>query len=416
MEKKIIKCKGYDLNLIKTDKFKTVKVDFRFIRKIKKDELVKRSLISDILVESTKKYPSKKELTIAKEENYGQQISIHNMNHGNYALLGATTTYVNPKYIDCKDEKLFLDLFMEVIFNPDADTSFKQEKFDLVLKELKEYMASEKENTSKYALKKAYELADKNAQYTLNNYGYVEDIEGVNALNTYNMYNDIIDNDFLDITVIGDIDFELYEQYFKDNLNRKELNNEHNYEYIPLLKEKFIEQKEEYDSYQSKLVMILKFSNLTDNEKKVLIDIYRIIFGSGTNSKLFLNVREKHSLCYSIGASTNSINNIMLIRSGINKKDYEKAKELILIELNNMKNNITGEEIDAAKKQLLNEILLEEESQKRILDVHLAEKNMGFFPQEERVEIIKKATIEDIFSIANKVTLDTIFLLEGGKE
>lgn len=416
MEKKIINAKGYDLNLIKTDKFKTTRIDFRFKRKLNKEELVKRSLIADILVESTAKYPSKKEYAIAKEENYGQSIGTQNMNVGNYALFNVYTTYVNPKYIDCKDERQFLDLLMEVVFNPDIDSSFKQEKFDLVLKELKEYMASEKENTSKYALTRAYEAADKYASYTLNNYGYIEDVEGVNKDNLYEYYKDMIENDFLDITVIGDIDFEIYENYFKEKISRKEINNEFDYEYKQTRKKEYIEEKEEYDSFQSKLVMILKTEDMSNVEKKVLIDLYKFIFGSGTNSKLFSNVREKHSLCYSISASTIPVNNCMLIRAGINKKDYEKAKELIIIELDNMKNNITEEEIIAAKKQIINGILLEEESAGSMLSIHLAEKNMGLFSREERIDIIKKATIEDIFSVANKIKLDTIFLLEGGKE
>ena len=61
------------------------------------------------------------------------------------------------------------------------------------------------------------------------------------------------------------------------------------------------------------------------------------MFGGTPHSKLFLNVREKMSLCYYCAARYNSNKGIMTVESGVETQNIEAAKNEILNQLEEMK-------------------------------------------------------------------------------
>ena len=74
------------------------------------------------------------------------------------------------------------------------------------------------------------------------------------------------------------------------------------------------------------------------------------ILGGSPFSKLFMNVREKQSLCYYCAARHDTPKNVMFVQSGVETKDLDRTEEAILKELNDMKKgNITDDEILFAK-------------------------------------------------------------------
>lgn len=77
------------------------------------------------------------------------------------------------------------------------------------------------------------------------------------------------------------------------------------------------------------------------------------VFGSGTTSKLFMNVREKLSLCYRVSSIYNANNGFLQIYAGIDAQKRDEAQAEILLQLAHTKNkNITEEELQNAKNTL----------------------------------------------------------------
>ena len=75
---------SYNLHLINTNHLKTITIKVVFHTPIKKEEIMKRIILSDILLQSTKKYNSKRLLTIEAEELYAASIGISSQRMGNY--------------------------------------------------------------------------------------------------------------------------------------------------------------------------------------------------------------------------------------------------------------------------------------------------------------------------------------------
>jgi hypothetical protein len=76
MKQRIYDMSSYNLHVIKTDKFKTIKILIGFRRLIKKEELTIRNFLKLILLQSTKKYPTKRLLSIEAEKLYGLELSM----------------------------------------------------------------------------------------------------------------------------------------------------------------------------------------------------------------------------------------------------------------------------------------------------------------------------------------------------
>ena len=75
------------------------------------------------------------------------------------------------------------------------------------------------------------------------------------------------------------------------------------------------------------------------------------IYGDGSQSKLFLNAREKKSLCYFCASSYDEVNGVIVVGCGIDNADVDAAKNEILFQLEELRNgNITDEEIRFAKE------------------------------------------------------------------
>ena len=91
---------SYHLHLIKTDKFKTVNVRISFRSPIIKEEITIRNVLCDMFLQSSSKYPSKRDLTIAAQDLYAADIQTNNTRLGNYNNLDIYLSVLNDKYTE----------------------------------------------------------------------------------------------------------------------------------------------------------------------------------------------------------------------------------------------------------------------------------------------------------------------------
>jgi hypothetical protein len=155
-----------------------------------------------------------------------------------------------------------------------------------------------------------------------------------------------------------------------------------------------------------------------DGEKEYdVLRVFNCIFGSGTQSKLFMNVREKLSLCYHCSSRIYS-KGVMMVTSGIEPANYDKARNEILAQLDEIRNgNISDEEMDSAKKRLRNSMLSVGDSAEAIHSWYVNNRIFGIEASpEELIAKIERVTKEEVAAAAKKVTLDTEYFLCGEEE
>ena len=411
---------SYNLHLINTDKFKTITIKVVFSSPIKKDEITMRNVLSDLLLQSSKNYESRRELTIKAEELYAADIYNNTQRIGNYILTSMNLQVLNDKYTEEGNLEEAIKFLSEIIFNPDIkDNAFKEDKLDLVLSNVKVALESLKEDATNYSLLRLMEAYDKESPVSYRMVGYLEDLDKIKVDNLYEYYQKLIEYDYVDIYVVGEFENttiqEMIKKYFKF---RKVKKTKTSYDIEPKkMRNRRLIAKETIDNNQSKLAIacgIVKASKYEINYPLVLANI---IYGGGPDSKLFKDVREKNSLCYSIYSYPVKLDNVLVISAGIDKENYHKTLELTTNLLKDMKKGkFTDKDINIAKEYYNTACEEVEESEYKIINEYLSQEILGIEPLEERVKIMNKVTKKDIIKVAKKIEMDTVFLLEGVKE
>ena len=139
------------------------------------------------------------------------------------------------------------------------------------------------------------------------------------------------------------------------------------------------------------------------------------ILGASPVSKMMMNVREKLSLCYECSSVYNSARGAIFATIGIDKENYELAKNAIMLQLEDIKQgNITALELDAAKKSIYNVYSSLCDSPDSIERFYLGRLINGVDVDiAEFLSKINSLTLDDVKNAASKIAPHTIFFLCG---
>ncbi len=143
-----------------------------------------------------------------------------------------------------------------------------------------------------------------------------------------------------------------------------------------------------------------------------------LIFGGTSNSKLFLNVREKLSLCYYASSSYARSKGILTVSSGVETADFERAEEEINCQLQAVQRGDWEEwEQEGALQAIRASLLSLSDSQGALENFYLGQIAAGVEETpEELAAALEKVTKERIVAAAKTVKPDTVYFLRGKEE
>ena len=176
------------------------------------------------------------------------------------------------------------------------------------------------------------------------------------------------------------------------------------------------EVTEALDVTQGKLSMGLRTGGITAGSPEFLaLMLCNAVFGGTTTSKLFLNVREKLSLCYYASSQLEKIKGVMLVASGVEFDKVEQAKGEIFAQLDNCKQgNIEDWELEGARRSVVSALRTTLDSQARLEDYWLGQAAAGLTQGPEALAAqVETVTLEQVVAAANRLTLDTVYFLKG---
>ena len=416
MKIKDINENGYQLHLIKTNKFKTVLVKALFSDKLKKEDLTARNLLFNNLLFSSAKYDTSRKMAIKREELFSASLYGRNYRRGSQIISEINLSVIADKYCEDGSLKEALEFLFDILNNPNIkDNGFEKESFKVNYERLENSINDENEDPTHYAYKRFKEQIGQSKLYGASTLGTLEDLRKITPESLYAYYKTFNKNNSLDIFIVGDFDFDEVEQVIKDNVKFKYKKSAFVLDEIPY--DKTIDLKEEDSKFnQSKIILGGSLENLMNSEKLYEGIVYNIILGNSPNSKLFRNVREKRSLAYNISSSLNRLDNIFYIYAGISLKNREETMEEIQIQLEEMrKGNFSEKEVKNAKEMVLSIMREIDEYPGAMLDHYLNYLYFGnesLAKQKEKIKNIKK---EDIIKVAKKIEINTVFLLKEGQ-
>ena len=412
-----IKTIAYNMHIIKTDKFKTIKIKISFKRKITKEDITYRNMLVNLLMESTKKYPTARLIEIESENLYNVGFGSGTSYSGNYHIMNFELNFLNEKYTEIGMNQKSLQFFLNFLFEPNVvNGAFNEKAFNISKNILRDDILSYDDSPNRYSNQKLLEAMVPNTPTSYNSFGYLEVLENITPKSLYEYYESVLKSDLIDIFVIGDVNKNEIKELIKDNFNIRTLKKESSTHFLEnkKFKSRFHIIKESKKLEQSKLLLGYKIVPMTKREKMYVSYIYSYILGGGPDSMLFNYVREKNSLCYSVSSSIYGISDLMVISAGINAKDANKAIRIIKEQVKKMqKGDFDLEEIEKAKITYLASLKGLEDNPNSILSMYISKEYLDYDLVSERIENIKTITKEEIVALAKKIHPDTIFILEG---
>ncbi|OPJ56846.1 EF-P 5-aminopentanol modification-associated protein YfmF [Alkalithermobacter paradoxus] len=408
---------GLNLILINTPKFKTNLVSVYMQRPLNRNEVTKNALIPSLLESGSMNFKSQREISKKLDELYGASILCDTSKKGEKSILSFKLAITNDIYIN---ENIFIEglrFLNEIISNPLVENNgFKKEYVEIEKNNLRDRIRGRINDKNHYSIERCIEEMCKNENFSIHEYGYEEDLDSIDEVSLYNHYKEVIKTSPIDIVVAGNFEKENVINDVKNIFNFERSN------IITIPKEKIRFDVDsvknvidKMDVTQGKIVLGFRTNVDYEDEKYYSLMVYSSILGGGPHSKLFMNVREKESLCYYIYSSIEKYKSIMLIGSGIEINNYDKALELINKELEKMKKGeISDEEINNSKKSLINSINSVKDSLGGLTEFYYSQAISG--TKENLSSIIEKinnVTIDKVVDSCQEIKLDTVYFLRN---
>ena len=407
---------GVYLTYLPARKFKTSLLSAQFVTPITKETAAAYALLPAVLRRGTVTYPDMGAMATHLDQLYGARIDYTIRKKGENQCIGFVASLIDDSYA-LGGEKLLepiAALLGELICDPVTKHGrfvpayFESEKTNLI-----DAIRSLINDKKDYADSRLLREMCAGEAYGIPRLGDEADVEKLQPKKLYARYKELISTARLELFYSGSASQKRVEQALlsafstlpRDVVREIAVPQEH------IARTEVLRIEDEMDVTQGKLGM--GFSCGSDDSAALLLG--NTLFGGSSNSKLFLNVREKLSLCYYASSLYHRQKGLITVSSGIEFENFQKAYDEIMAQLDAVrKGDLEDWELDGAKSTLLNAYASMGDSQGKLENFYLGQAATGQSETpEELAKQVRDVTPERIFSAMDTVQLDTVYFLRG---
>lgn len=401
--------KEQNISVIKTNKFKNITINMRFALEFSVKRKAVLYLLSAMMFQSTKNYPDKVSFSKMKDMLYGFNAYAYVNNYSNILVYNVFFDFINNHFLKDLNELDYLLFIDEILHNP----LFTLEKLAEAKNNLKSNIKRKLDNPQNLANDNFYgEISKDDKRFEIyQNSKVLTELDNITLSDIKEVYQELF-NSRIDIYLIGD-KLEQYIDYFKTYKSKKTL----------LLKEEsnILKAREDiiFEKQVSQSTLLYTFTTPFNRSSKdyLAFNLGNIVFGGIPTSLLFSEVREKHSLCYSIVCISLKSEGLVLVKTMIDQSNAQKAIEDIENQFNRMISMDYEDDILISAKQVLSNNLLSIDDDVDCLLDHLYINDIRGKEEsiEEYIKKMNKVTKEDIAKVFSMYQKYMIYFLKGVK-
>lgn len=412
---------GTRFHYIQTNQFTVDYFSVHFILPLSKKTVAGYSLLTKLFKKGTQAYPTQELLAKRLEELYSASLNVSVSKQGECQMISLGIDMLSSRFVfdgtPVADEGCAL--LSDIILSPYLENgAFPSSSVEREKTALKAQLRATINDKRKYALKRCREIMCEGEAYSLSLEGTETDIDALTPHSLYTLYLRMLKEATIEIFYIGN-----------DSETAARIRAEHLLSRIgaraPVLLS--TERKvradvcrrvtEQVDAVQGKLAIGFRTGltpEATQKEKDALL-LFNLVYGSSPVSKLFMNVREKLSLCYYCASRNDNQKGVLFVQSGVENHNAQKAENEILFQLSEIQNAaVTDEEMLCAKQAFRDLTRSVEDSPYTMEQWYLTRMLQGDMRSPAKMSAdIEAMTVTDIAVAAQKITLDTVFFLEG---
>ncbi|MED0717476.1 pitrilysin family protein [Aeribacillus composti] len=419
LQEQVSEINGIQLHTVSSNAFKTNSLILRLKAPLSEKDVTIRALLPHVLQRGTASYPSTTELRKYLDDLYGATLQVDLAKKGENHIITFRMEIPNEKFLKDKTPLLEkgIELLSEVLLSPPLQEGvFNQSIIEQEKRTLKQRIQAIYDDKMRYANLRLIQEMCKTEPYRLHVNGEKEHIDQISPQQLTDYYTNMLQHDEVDLFVIGDIENEQVADIVRKYFRLTKSNQQARAESVEKKIEKVNEVIEEQDITQGKLNIGYRTHTTYSDHDYYALQVFNGIFGGFPHSKLFLNVREKNSLAYYASSRVESHKGLLMVMSGIEMKNYERALTIIHEQMEAMKKgDFTDKELEQTKAVIKNQLLETIDTPYGMTEVlyHnvVAKTNRTI---EEWIEGVEKVQKDEIVQLAEKIQLDTVYFLKGG--
>lgn len=411
-----------NLHYIPQKKLKTTTVGVYIRRQLDEEEASYNALLPYVLKSGCRLCSDTEAISKHLENLYGASLYATVAKYGETQAMYFDAEVISDKYSPQSEpllEKL-IELLLSVLFEPIAENGVfkadfvKREKVNAL-----DRIEAAKNDKRTYAAERCKEEMCEGEAYAISKRGTRSGIEKIDEKSLYEYYKEMIKSSAIDIYVCGDAQIDAAAKKVREKISGIEFSAAKELKTDILNSNREVKNvTERMDVVQGKLSMgFTTDTEVTDKDFTALM-VMNSVFGAGAHSKLFNNVREKLSLAYYASSQLDKYKGLLVVNSGIEFDNFQKAYDEILVQLDNIKKGeISDLEFESSINSILNGLESLKDDQRAMqayyLGEMLAKTNMDI---EEKKQLVKNVTKSDVAEVAKKLRLNTVYFLAGKEE
>lgn len=409
---------GVDLHFIPSKKFKTNRIKMRFSAPMSMNTIAGRVLLANMLETANEIYPTPQIFRERLANLYGANFSTRLSRRGLTHYVDLDVSFVSDTFLSRKNTLTgeILDFLKDSLLKPLVDgKSFNQVIFEVEKKNILNDLRAEIEDHFYYAHQKLNKLFYTKPEMQIPSFATLDLVKKETSESSFAIFQKMLQNDKIDIFFIGEFnEIEVCEHLKSFALQPRQLilQTQYHQEFSSILKEGL----ERNDAHQSIIELGYHFSIQYGDKYHIPLIILNGLLGGFAHSKLFVNVREKESLAYTISSTIDVFSGMMRIYAGIDKKNRTKTVSLIYRQIGDLKKGrFTDEDLNQTKKMLRNTILCSLDKQNTLMErAYMASVfQTKFMPIDILLNTLDAVSREDIIVVARQLSLQAVYFMEG---
>ena len=399
-------------------RFKQGCLSFQLVRAMEEGEIAKNALIPSVLLRGTKFHTDLRSITHRLDELYGAAIGPLVRRVGDYQTTGMYCSFMDDRFALPGDQVLapMLAFLEEILLDyPLEQGGFCAAFVESEKKNLIATIETELNDKRAYAMNRLLKQMCREDSFGIPRLGEKEAVAEITPAQLYHHYRTILRTSRIELFYVGSGDIPQVRALLRAMFSQLEreytvLPEQTAYRYSP----EFVRQQE-MDVNQGKLCMGFVTPVTIRSEDFVAMQLMNLIFGGGTTSKLFSQVREKMSLCYAIGSGYHGSKGILTVSAGIDSGMEAVVRQEVMNQLEACcRGEITEEDMTAAKQAIRSSLQATHDSPGSI-ESYYASKALSGLPltPEAYMQKVEETTLGQVQAAARQLKLHSVFFLKG---
>ena len=407
---------GVFLNTLDAQKFNRCRITIRFQYPACRETATASAVLPLVLERCCADYPDMTLLSRRLAKLYGADLSVDNSTNGANRVLTVSVTGIKDEFA-LEGEDLtaeYADLVFGVAFRPYlVNGRFDEEALAIERGKLRQQLQAEVNDKRLYCVRQARRRFFGDSLAGVERDGYLEEVDGVTPQLLTQVYEEMLCRASIEVTAIGAKD-ETVRRLLLAALEGRKREWQAPLPGLFMPRQQPDHQVETMDMVQAKLCLLFTAGRCTGAQEIAASRLAMALYGGSVTSRLFLNVREKQSLCYYCSSSYTSVTGCMMVDSGVEPANAQKAEAAILKELAQLCDGpITDEEMEDCRRGLLSSLESVEDSLSGLEGWYFAEIARGgsvSTPAQARAAL-EQVTKKQVRQVLRQFTLSVSYLL-----